>query len=121
MKLDWSSAEEFLKEGTAAGYLMGIIEAEKIFRDFLFQQGFKIRNWSKANQILNPLISQPAEFAQARRIYRRVILEPCFKIGPEETKKTIRRYWQAIEDLNEAINYLSPRKKLWLKIKCFFI
>ena len=118
-QLDWSPVDKFLQEGTIAGYLMSIIEAEKLFRDFLVQNGFKIRNWKKINKFLIGLVSQPNDFSQARRVYYQIIHEPYFQISVEETKKTIKNYWQAIVDLDESIKHLSPRKKLWLKIKCF--
>ncbi|HHD92239.1 MAG TPA: hypothetical protein ENL06_01265 [Candidatus Portnoybacteria bacterium] len=119
IQLDWSPVEKFLREGTEAGYLMSIIEAEKLFRDFLVQNGFKIRNWQRINKLLKQFVSQPEKFSQARRTYYQIIQEPLFKINTEETKGIIKNYWQAIIDLDEAINCLSLREKIWLKIKCF--
>ncbi|MDD5589631.1 MAG: hypothetical protein PHQ47_00440 [Candidatus Portnoybacteria bacterium] len=117
LKLDWSAVEKALAEGTFSGYKIGIIETEKLFASFLKNKKVPGRNADDRIKYVSRFLSQGEQLKFSREIYKKIIEKSDCQVTLEETKQTVRGYWQAMLDLEEAIGTLSVSQKYEMRLK----
>ncbi|KKT76373.1 MAG: hypothetical protein UW72_C0007G0020 [Parcubacteria group bacterium GW2011_GWF2_44_7] len=119
LNLSWSAVEKALNEGTFSGYKIGILETEKLFKDFLKQKNIPGQNISRQIKYVKRFLSLPDKLSYSWHTCQRIILEPDFEINREETKQIISGYWQAMIDIEEAVESLNSWEKISLRFKYF--
>jgi len=120
LNLNWSAVEKALAEGTFSGYKIGVLETEKLFKNFLEEKKIPGRDTDTKIKYVANFLSRPEQLKYAREIYKKIIEQPHFEISHEETKQVVSGYWQAMLDLAEALVTLSAWQKLNLRFKYFF-
>ncbi len=115
--LNWSAVEKALVEGTFSGYKIGILETEKLFGEFLKNKQIPGRHIENEIKYIHRFLSLPDKLDYSRHQCKRIIHEPHFEISREETKQIILGYWQAMLDIEEAIESLSLGEKIALRIR----
>lgn len=115
--LNWSAVEKALAEGTYSGYKIGILETEKLFNEFLKNKQVPGRDPERKIKYIQRFLSLPDKLDYSRHSCARIIHEPHFEISREETKQVISGYWQAILDIEEAIESLSLGEKIALRTR----
>lgn len=121
LNLNWSAVEKSLAEGTFSGYKMGILEADKLFAHFLADKKIPGRNTKTKIKYIANFLSRYEQLNYSREIYKKIVEQPHFEISREETKQAIQGYWQAMLDLEEALQVISAGQKLGLKFKYFYL
>jgi len=119
LNLNWSAVEKALAEGTYSGYKMGILEAEKLFADFLEQKKIPGRLVDDKLKYVAGFLSRAEQLKFSRSMYKKIIEQPHFEISRDETKQAIQGYWQAMLDLEEATATLSTTQRLKLRINFY--
>ncbi|TSC53578.1 MAG: hypothetical protein LiPW39_197 [Parcubacteria group bacterium LiPW_39] len=115
--LNWSAVEKALAEGTFSGYKIGILETEKLFGEFLKNKQVPGRHIENKIKYIHRFLSLPDKLDYSRHHSERIIHEPHFEISREETKQAISGYWQAMLDIEEAIESLSLAEKIALRAR----
>jgi len=115
--LNWSAVEKALAEGTFSGYKIGILETEKLFNDLLKNKQIPGNSTDRKIKYVKEFMSQADKLNYSRHIYERIVNEPHFEISREETKHVIAGYWQAMIDIEEAVQSLSRWEKIVLRLK----
>lgn len=118
--LNWSAVEKALAEGTFSGYKIGILETEKIFKNFLEEKSIPGQDVDTKIKYVANFLGYYERLKYAREIYKKIVQQPHFEISRDETKQVISAYWQAMIDLEEAIKTLTLKEKLILRIKYIF-
>lgn len=117
LSLNWSAVEKALAEGTFSGYKIGILETEKLFSEFLKNKQIPGRHIENEIKYIHRFLSLPDKLDYSRHQCKRIIHEPHFEISREETKQIISGYWQAMLDIEEAIESLSLGEKIALRTR----
>lgn len=117
--LNWSAVERALGEGTFSGYKIGVLETEKLFEELLEQKQIPGRNAERKLKYIARFLSLPDKLDYSRNIYERVVHEPHFEISREETKQVIMGYWQAMLDIEEAVQTLTLKEKIMMRLKYY--
>lgn len=99
--IDWSPVEKALEQGGALGYKMAIIETDKIFAKLLEAKQFPGDTVDKKIQNIQSVFSNSEKLNYARAIHDKIISEPNFEIGEQETQHLISAYYQAIIDITQ--------------------
>jgi len=120
LNLNWSAVEKALAEGTFSGYKIGILETEKLFKNFLEEKKIPGRDVDAKIKYVANFLSRNEQLKYAREIYKKITEQPHFEITHEETKQVVSGYWQAMLDLQEALVSLDAWQKLNLRFKYFF-
>lgn len=115
--LDWSAVEKALAEGTFSGYKVGILETEKLFKEFLKNKNIPGKDTGRQIKYIKRFLSLPDKLNYSWHTYQRIILDPQFDLSREETKQIISGYWQALIDIEEAIESLTRWEKISLRLK----
>lgn len=119
--LSWESVEKYLQEKTPAGFIMAIIETEKIFSHILDKLNYPGKNTDEKIENIKQIFSNYKELKLARQTYQKIISEPRIEIRPNETKNILSAYYQAIRDLTRAQrkkkNFI---EKAIMRLKQFF-
>ncbi len=118
--LNWSAVEKALAEGTFSGYKIGILETEKLLGDFLKEKQIPGREIENKMKYVHHFLSLPDKLDYSRNIYERIIHEPHFEISREETKQVVSGYWQAMLDIEEAVQALTSWEKISMRLKYAF-
>ena len=119
LNLNWSAVEKALAEGTFSGYKIGVMETEKLFRNFLEEKKIPGRDVGTKIKYVANFLSRNEQLKYAREIYKKIIEQPHFEIAHEETKQIVQGYWQAMLDLQEALATLTIWQKMNLRFKYF--
>lgn len=119
LNLNWLGVEKSLAEGTFSGYKMGILETEKLLKILFDQKKIPGKKIEAKIKYVAHFLSQPQKLTYSRQITQRILEEPHFEISREETKQAISGYWQAMLDIEEAIDMLSLWQKLSLRLKYY--
>jgi len=117
--INWSAVEKALSEGTFSGYKMGVLEAEKLFADFLGQKMIPGRGGDAKLRYIAIFLSRAEQLKFSRDMSKKIISQPHFEISRDETKQAIQGYWQAMLDLDEAITALSTGQRIKLRINFY--
>lgn len=117
LNLNWSTIEKSLNEGTFSGYKIGVLETEKLFKEFLKQKNIPGQNTSRQIKYIKRFLSLPDKLSYSWHACQRIIFEADFEITREETKQIISGYWQAMIDIEEAIQSLNRWEKISLRLK----
>ena len=117
--LNWSAVEKALAEGTFSGYKIGILETEKLFSQMLKEKKIPGQDIEGKIKYISHFLSLSDKLDYSRNICERIIHEPHFEISREETKQIISGYWQAMLDIEEAVESLSVWDKMNLRLKYF--
>ena len=117
LSLNWSAVEKALAEGTFSGYKIGILETDKLFNEFLKNKQVPGQETEQKIKYIQRFLSLPDKLDYSRHNCARLIHEPHFEISREETKQVISGYWQAILDIEEAIEFLSVWEKMSLRLR----
>lgn len=115
--LNWSAAEKALAEGTFSGYKIGILETEKLFSEMLRNKQIPGQEIENKIKYIHRFLSLPDKLDYSRNVCERIIHEPHFEVSREETKQIISGYWQAMLDIEEAVDSLSFLEKLNLRLR----
>lgn len=115
--LNWSAVEKALAEGTFSGYKIGILETEKLFSQMLEEKKIPGQDIEVKIKYISHFLSLSDKLDYSRNIRERIIHEPHFEISREETKQIISGYWQAMIDIEEAVEALSAWDKMNLRLK----
>jgi len=115
--LNWSAAEKALAEGTFSGYKIGILETEKLFNELLKNKQIPGNSVERKIKYIHRFLSLPDKLDYSSNICERIISEPHFEISREETKQIISGYWQAMLDIEEAVESLSLWEKISMRLK----
>lgn len=115
--LNWSAAEKALAEGTFSGYKIGILETEKLFNELLKNKQIPGNSVERKIKYIHRFLSLPDKLDYSRNVCERIISEPHFEISREETKQIISGYWQAMLDIEEAVESLSLWEKISMRLK----
>ncbi len=115
--LNWSAVEKALAEGTFSGYKIGVLETEKLFNEMFKAKKIPGSTVERKIKYIRRFLSLPDKLEYGRNIYERIINEPHFEISREETKHVISGYWQAMLDIEEAIQSLSLWEKITLRAR----
>lgn len=99
--IDWSPVEKALEQGGALGYKMAVIETDKIFAKLLEAKQFPGDTIDKKIQNIQSIFSNLEKLNYARAIHDKIISEPNFEIGEQETQHLISAYYQAIIDITQ--------------------
>ncbi len=118
--LNWSAVEKALGEGTFSGYKIGVLETEKLFNEIFKTKRIPGSTVERKIKYIKRFLSLPDKLEYSRNIYERIIHEPHFEISREETKHVISGYWQAMLDIEEAVQSLSLREKVTLRARDVF-
>jgi hypothetical protein len=117
LDLNWSAVEKALNEGTFSGYKIGILETEKIFNELLKNKQIPGNSTERKIKYVERFLSLPDKLDYGRNVCERIIHEPHFEVSREETKHIISGYWQAMLDIEEAVQSLSVWEKISMRIK----
>jgi hypothetical protein len=115
--LNWSAVEKALAEGTFSGYKIGILETEKLFAQMLKDKKIPGQNTEGEIKYISHFLSLSDKLDYSRNTCERIIHEPHFEISREETKQIISGYWQAMLDIEEAVESLGVWDKINLRFK----
>ncbi len=115
--LNWSAVEKALAEGTYSGYKIGVLETEKLFEKILKTKSIPGSTVERKIKYVKRFLSLPDKLEYGRNVCERIIHEPHFEISREETKHVISGYWQAMLDIEEAVQSLSLWEKISLRAK----
>lgn len=115
--LNWSAVEKALAEGTFSGYKIGILETEKLLVDFLNEKQVPGSDIEQKMKYVHHFLSMPDKLDYGRHIYERILHEPHYEISRDETKQVISGYWQAMLDIEEAVQALSRWQKISMRFK----
>jgi hypothetical protein len=115
--LNWSAVEKALAEGTFSGYKIGILETEKLFNELLKGKGIPGGTAEKKIKYIKQFLSLPDKLEYSRHISERITQEPHFEISREETKQVVSGYWQAMLDIEEAVQVLSLLDKAKMRLR----
>ena len=115
--LNWSAVEKALAEGTFSGYKIGILETEKLFSQMLKEKKIPGQDVEGKIKYVSRFLSLSDKLDYSRNTCERIIHEPHFEISREETKQIISGYWQAMLDIEEAVDSLSTWDKMSLRFK----
>ncbi|PJE59629.1 MAG: hypothetical protein COU85_02700 [Candidatus Portnoybacteria bacterium CG10_big_fil_rev_8_21_14_0_10_44_7] len=113
----WAGVENALKEGTFSGYMMGVLETEKIFAQLLNKKRIPGRNVDAQIKYIRHYLSLPEKLAAARDVCRKITVDLNPAVSQQETQQAIAGYWQAIKDLEEALSDLSVKQKIVFQTK----
>lgn len=113
---NWRYVEQALQDGTQAGYVLAILESEKILDQLSRQKGINGKNLEKRLQKLHSFVSSPQEFTQARLAKFQIMEKQGISFSNDEIKYIIRSYWQAYNDLKELPDRIDTETSLWQKI-----
>jgi hypothetical protein len=119
LNLNWSAVEKALAEGTFSGYKIGVLETEKLFKNFLEEKKIPGRDVNAKIKYVADFLSRNEQLKYAREMYKKVLEQPHFEIAHEETKQVVQGYWQAMLDLQEALVSLGAWQKLNLRFRYF--
>jgi len=119
LNLNWSAVEKALAEGTFSGYKIGVLETEKMFRNFLEEKKIPGRGVDAKIRYVANFLSRNEQLKYAREMYKKIIEQPHFEIAHEETKQVVSGYWQAMLDLQEALVALGAWQKLNMRFRYF--
>ena len=109
-----------MAEGTFSGYKVGILETEKLFNEMFKAKKIPGSTVERKTKYIKRFLSLPDKLEYGRNIYERIINEPHFEISREETKHVISGYWQAMLDIEEAVQSLSLWEKITLRARYIF-
>lgn len=115
--LNWSAVERALAEGTFSGYKIGILETEKLLVDFLNRKQIPGGDTERKMKYVHHFLSMPDKLDYSRHIYERILNEPHYEISRDETKQVISGYWQAMLDIEEAVQALNRWQKISMRLK----
>jgi len=115
--LNWSAVEKALAEGTFSGYKIGILETEKLFSQMLKEKKIPGQDIEGKIKYISHFLSLSDKLDYSRNTCERIIHEPHFEISREETKQIISGYWQALIDIEEAVESLGVWDKINLRLK----
>jgi len=118
--LNWSAVERALAEGTFSGYKIGILETEKLWQEVLKNKSIPGSTPERKIKYIRKFLSLLDKLEYSRNVYERIIHEPHFEISREETKHVISGYWQAMLDIEEALQSLSLWEKIILRARYIF-
>lgn len=118
--LNWSAVERALGEGTFSGYKIGILETEKLFNEILKTKSIPGSTTERKIKYIKNFLSLPDKLEYSRNTCERIISEAHFEISREETKHVISGYWQAMLDIEEAVQSLSLWEKISLRVRYIF-
>jgi hypothetical protein len=118
--LNWSAVEKALAEGTFSGYKIGILETEKLFNQLFKNKQIPGSTIERKIKYVKRYLSLPDKLEYSRNVYGRIINEPHFEISREETKHVVSGYWQAMLDIEEAVQTLSLWEKINLRTRYIF-
>ena len=113
----WAGVEKALKEGTYSGYMMGVVETEKIFTRILDEKRIPGKDTDAKIKYIKKFLSLPQKLDNARQIYYRIVENLNSNVTQQETKEAIAGYWQAAKDIEEAFAQLSFQQKAHLRAK----
>lgn len=116
----WAGVENALGEGTFSGYMMGVLETEKIFREILREKRIPGLNFKAQIKYVRQYFSQPEKLEQARETYFKIVENLNPTVNQQETKDAIAGYWQAIKDIEEALSQISLKQKIGFRLKYFY-
>jgi hypothetical protein len=119
LNLNWSAVEKALAEGTFSGYKIGVLETEKLFKNFLEEKKIPGRDVNTKIKYVANFLSRNEQLKYAREMFKKILEQPHFEITQEETKQVVQGYWQAMLDLQEALVTLGAWRKLNLRFKYF--
>ena len=117
--LNWSAVEKALGEGTFSGYKIGILETEKLLKEMLSQKQIPGKSVERQLKYAGRFLSLPDKLDSSRDTCQRILNEPHFEISREETKQIVMGYWQAMLDIEEAVDTLSLWEKISLRFRYF--
>ncbi|MFH0852018.1 MAG: hypothetical protein V1845_00190 [bacterium] len=120
INLNWSAVEKALAEGTFSGYKIGILETEKVFDGFLAAKKIPGLTIDAKIKYVADFLSRAEQLRYARQMYKKILEQPHFEISREETKQVVSAYWQAMLDLEEALQTLSAWQKMNLRLRYFY-
>lgn len=127
----WNIVEECLKEKTASGYKMAMIEAEKILQDAIKKAGYPGKTNDERIATSSKNFSNIRKLKKAREIHKTVLNELDYSLNSLEVEESAKSYHQALADIegnpdaqlgliqriSALVSYYIPSKKnLFLKI-----
>lgn len=118
--LNWSAVERALAEGTFSGYKIGILETEKLWQEVLKNKSIPGSTPERKIKYIRKFLSLLDKLEYSRNVYERIIHELHFEISREETKHVISGYWQAMLDIEEAVQSLSLWEKITMRARYIF-
>lgn len=95
---EWTRIERLLSQKTQTAYNMGVIEADKLFREVLgiISYGETVDD---AIQNASNMFSDMKSLLEARKVYEDIVEVPDFWINKETAKQVTAIYLQAILDM----------------------
>lgn len=119
-KTSWQNIEKYLKEKTASGNMMALLEAEKLFKQTMADFDLPGDDIERQIKALNFVFTGISELEKTRSLSRKIISKANFSISSVETIRNLEIYYQAIEDLESfKKKKLTGLKKLRLYSKTF--
>ncbi len=107
----WANVEEALKEGTASGYKMAIIEADKILNFLLKKKRYPGGNIREKLLLAKPEISNFDNLKKAIKIKESLLNDLEFNFNSLDCEETLSIYKETCQDLFQSIS-----SKNWLLI-----
>jgi len=117
-KIDWTTIDEYLKEGTLAALCMALAECHKLLNYILTSQGYRGDSiYEKIHEAKNRFTNLN-NLAKGMEIRESIFEEYDKEISKEEIRNAIKFYQEAIKDLAESD---MPDVGLVGKIRAWFV
>ena len=96
----WTKIEERIKSGQDAEMKLAIIEADKIFDDFLKKCGYFGKDMGeRLKKINSSQISNINEIWQAHKVRNNIVHDLNFKVNQSDAEKSVAAYKKALDEL----------------------
>ena len=111
--LDWSRIEKYYDLGNTAGFVLSMLESEKLLQQILREKKIPGKDVDEQLEIARPHISSPQTLSAARSIIKQLLdLELPKQIPQESAEQILKTYYTAINQLSQAENS-AIRKQRW--------
>ena len=101
-KIDWTTIDEYQKEGTLAGLCMALAESDKLLNYILTNQNYRGENIYEKIRDAKNRFTDLNNLAKALEIKENIFSEYEKEISKEDIKTALKHYRQAITDLVEV-------------------
>lgn len=99
LKINWKIIQNALNEGTVSGYKIAVLEMNKIFQTFLKNKKYSAKTKEKQFEKILSIIKHEEKLIYARTMHKKILKEPGFDIGKEDTQDIIKGYYSAMVDI----------------------
>jgi hypothetical protein len=97
----WRKVKKALTTNNEYSLSIAIIEANRLFLEFIKERGIRSRNSNDAQKYLKKYFSSPEKLAEAISIYEKIVKGESPKLNQNEAKNFVKIYYQAMIDVKD--------------------